>query len=51
VEIERIRAMLNECGEYMSSEEKTLWGRRLMSMFIKDIQGNGATQGEGGSGV
>jgi hypothetical protein len=51
VEMERIRAMLNECGQYMSSEEKTHWGRRLMSLYLKDIQGNGAAQGEGGSGV
>ena len=50
---EKIKALLNECGAYMTSEEKMRWGRQLMSIYIKDIEGNhdGAAQGEGGGGL
>ena len=50
---EKIKALLNECGEFMSSEEEMRWGRQLMSIYIKDIEGNhdGAAQGEGGGGL
>ncbi len=50
---EKIKALLNECGEFMSSEEEMRWGRQLMSIYIKDIEGkhDGAAQGEGGGGL
>jgi hypothetical protein len=51
---EKIKALLNECGEVMTSEEKMIWGRQLMSINIKDVEGNhddGAAQGEGGGGL
>jgi hypothetical protein len=51
---EKIKALLNECGEFMPSEEKMNWGRQLMSIHIKDVEGNhddGAAQGEGGGGL
>ena len=50
---EKIKALLNECGAYMTSEGKMRWGRQLMSIYIKDIEGNhdGAAQGEGGGGL
>jgi hypothetical protein len=51
VEREMIKAMLNECGECMTPEEKKHWSRKLMTMYVKDIQRNGASQGEGGGGL
>ncbi len=44
---------VNECGAYMTSEEKMRWGRQLMSIYMKDIEGNhdGAAQGEGSGGL
>ena len=50
-EREMIKAMLNECGERMTPEEKKRWSRKLMAMYVKDIQSNGASQGEGGGGL
>ncbi len=50
-EREMIKAMLNECGECMTLEEKKYWSRKLMAMYVKDIQSNGASQGEGGGGL
>ena len=37
---EKIKALLNECGEFMTPDKKMKWGRQLMSMYIKDIEGN-----------
>ena len=50
-EREMIKAMLNECGERMTPEEKKRWSRKLMAMYVKNIQSNGASQGEGGGGL
>jgi hypothetical protein len=50
-EREMIKAMLNECGERMTPEEKKHWSRKLMAMYVKNIQSNGASQGEGGGGL
>ena len=50
-EREMIKAMLNECGERMTPEEKKSWSRKLMAMYVKNIQSNGASQGEGGGGL
>jgi hypothetical protein len=36
---EKIKALLNECGEFMTLEEKMNWGRQLMSIYIKDVEG------------
>ncbi len=52
---EKIKDLLNECEEFMTSEEKMNRGRQLMSIYIKDAEGNhdnnGAAQGEGGGGL
>ena len=51
LEREMIKAMLKECAEGMTSEEKTHCSRKLMSMYVKDIQSHGAPQGEGSGGM
>ena len=42
-EMDSIRNMLRECGEYMSKEERDMWGRKLYEHYKQNIEDNGAS--------
>ena len=49
----KIKALLDECGPFMTPEEKMKWGREHISVYIKDIEDthHGAAQSDGGGGM
>ena len=42
-EMDSIRNMLRECGEYMSKEERDMWVRKLYEHYKQNIEDNGAS--------
>ena len=42
-EMDNIRNMLSECGEFMTTEERHNWGRKLYELYKQNIEDNGAS--------